>query len=155
MFLLLLFAVLLEQTLELKPSSWRIIDLPVAEADMELDARFAVTGDDKSRISGALVTRQDALRFEQGRNVKPISSTNWAHEGRIRHVFRHAGNYALILDNRIEAKQPVAARVKVDLMHYRDTQVRELPRERRILVITVSLLIFVAIVMFTARQFAR
>jgi hypothetical protein len=154
MLLALLLAVLFDRTFEVPASRWRILDLPVPTAEMLLEAEFQVK-DKNSRVAAVLLTREDAIRFEQGRSMKPIASTGWEYDGRFRHVFRNPGNYAIVIDNRIEGRRATPVAVKVELTDPKQTTVRELSPQRRLVVIATSLLVFVAIVMFTARQFMR
>ena len=152
MIALLLLAVLFDQKLEVPASRWKTIDVPVAAVDMILEASYSVPSN-ASRVALILLTREDALRFESGRSIRPLESTGWSYDGRLRHRFQNAGSYALVLDNRIEGRQATMVALKVEVTGAEDTTVRELSPQRRTVVITVSLLLFVAIVMFTARKF--
>lgn len=154
MIAVLLLAILFDQTLEVPASRWKTIDLPVAAADMLLEASYSVPSS-TSRVALILLTREDALRFESGRSIWPLESTGWSYDGRLRHRFQRAGSYALVLDNRIEGRRPTAVALKVELTSAGEVTVRELSPQRRTIVITISLLLFVAIVMFAARQFMR
>lgn len=154
MIALLLLAVLFDQAVEVPASRWKTIDVPVAAADMLLEASYLVPSS-ASRVALILLTRDDALRFESGRSIRPLASTGWSYDGRLRHRFQQAGNYALVLDNRIEGRHPTAVTLKVDITGAENVTVRELSPQRRLLVITISLLVFVALVMFTARLFMR
>lgn len=150
---LCLLAVLVDSTVEVPASRWKIILLPVTARGMQLDAAFRAPAG-ASRVAMILLTREDALRFDAGRSVKPLSTTAWTHEGLLRYRFRAAGNYALVIDNRIEGRRPTPVSVRVDVSRQDEITVQELPLERRIAVIATSLLLFVAIVMYAARKFA-
>ena len=66
-----------------------------------------------------------------------------------------AGQYVLILDNRIEARFPAEVSLRVELNAPHDTQVRTVPPERQRATIALSLLFFGAVVVFSAVKFLR
>jgi hypothetical protein len=108
-----------------------------------------------SRVAASLVTAAQAVRFNRGRTVDPICASGYRQESRMRCRVPEAGQHVLLIDNRIERRLPASIHLVVELHPPHDVIVRELPPERKRLVIALSVAFFGAVVLFSARQFLK
>lgn len=99
--------------------------------------------------------RRQAERFAKGRGTQFLYSSGFESKARFRTYVRDAGDYVLILDNRLETRRPSHVDFRLELTNPRNLQVRELPPERRSLVVVLSFLFFGMVVLLSARQFLR
>ena len=118
-----------------------------------LDIDFEVTHG--SRVQLLLLSRQQSERFERGRSVTPEVTTGFENSGRVRLAIPAAGDYVLMIDNRIEGRAATLVKLKVEVTNPTNAVVRELPAQKRRLVVSLSLLFFGAVVVFSAREFLR
>lgn len=135
------------------PSHWQTLNVPVPEPDTTIDISFqAMHG---SRVQLLLLDRKDAERFRRGRSVDPLMTTGFQNAGRLRYRAATQGEYVLLLDNRIEGRSPALVDLRVETAPARSATVRELPPEKRRLVVTLSLLFFGGTIFFSARQLLK
>jgi hypothetical protein len=151
---LLAFAVLMNSALvEVPASRWSAVDLPVAQHDTVVDGDFEVIRGSKVQI--VIADREQAERLHRGRSFHPVFTSGFAAEGRIRVTLREAGDYVLLVDNRIEGRGSATVRLNLSTSNRINIQARELPPARRRAVIALSLLFFGSVVVFSAWQFLR
>ena len=130
-----------------------LVDLEqnVAKIDCEFQVVAGETG-----VRLAIMTVDDMRRFKKSENHSTIAGTSYAAKGRLRARLPRPGRYAVVIDNRMEARGPATVRVRVALdFSEAVAQARELPPERRWTVIAISLLVFLAIAVYSARKLKR
>ena len=66
-----------------------------------------------------------------------------------------AGDYVLVLDNRLEGRFPTQVSLRLEMTHPNDARVRTVSPERRRATVALSLLFFGAVVVFSAVRFLR
>ena len=148
-----LWVVLTNGLVSVPPSHWQGIELPFLAARSVLDIDFEVTHG--SRVQLLLLNRQQSDRFERGRSVTPEVTTGFENSGRVRYAVPVSGDYVLMIDNRIEGRAATLVKLKVEVTSPTSAVVRELPAQKRRLVVSLSLLFFGAVVVFSAREFLR
>ena len=84
-----------------------------------------------------------------------MAASAYLREGRLRIPIPEAGDYVLILDNRLEGRAPVDVEVKVDISSLDGVKAKTLPPARRRIVVALSILFFGAIVFYSASQFLK
>ncbi|HYP08292.1 MAG TPA: hypothetical protein VER03_18810 [Bryobacteraceae bacterium] len=108
-----------------------------------------------SNLQAMILTGDEAERFHRGRSVRPIFSSGFKGSGEYRIVIPDAGDYVLLLDNRLEGRFPTEVALKFDVTYPADLSVRTVPPERRRATVALSLLFFGAVVVFSAVKFLR
>lgn len=152
--LLLAFAALMSNALiEVPPARWIALDLPVTQHDTTVEGQFEVIHG--SRVQVLIAERAEAERLHRGRSFRPAFSSGFQNDGRFRIVLREAGDYVLLLDNRIEGRGPTKVRLSLQTSNPVNVQARELPPARQRAVIAASVLFFGTVVVFSAWQFLR
>lgn len=149
---LLALAVLMNGSLvDVPPSTWRAVDLPIAQHETVVDGDFEVIRGSKVQV--LIADRDQAERLHKGRSFRPVYSSGFRKDGRFRITVHEAGSYVLLVDNRIEGRGPATVRLNVSTSNRVSIETRELPPGRRRAVIAISLLFFGAVVAFSAWQF--
>ncbi len=154
MIVLALLAVLLDSVVPVQPSSWRAIEVKIDKPETTVECAYSVE-QDAARVEAILLTRHDAERFNQGKSYHPLASTGFQTEGKLRYEIDQPGDYVLLLDNRLESRKATDVSLKINLREPPSIVVGTVSPERRQVVITLSLLFFLGVVMFSARQFMK
>ena len=154
MILLALLAILTDGVVSVPASRWSAVDVPVTQAGTVIEATFSVPSG-YTAVEAILVTRKDADRFNAGRSYHPLCRSGYQTEGKLRCEAEQKGDYVLLLDNRIEGRKPAEVSVRIDVREPASMIAVTLPAQKRAVIIALSLLFFVAVVMYSARQFMR
>jgi len=137
---------LVDDVYTIPASEWRYLEVGLNQQTAAVECEFRVI-EGGSGVRLALVSRPDLERFRAGRSHDVLATTAFLKSGRLRFAVPHPGEYAIVVDNRMEGR----GSAKVDLKIYLDfgargtQQARELPAERRRLVVTLSILVFLAV----------
>lgn len=154
MILLAFLVVLTEGLVHIPPAHWKAVPVKAPEQGTTIDCAFTVR-EGGSRVQVLLLERGQAERFRRGRPVEALYFSGFETSGRFRHRVYEAGDYVLVLDNRIEARKPAVVSLRLELINPRDLGVRTLPPERRRAVVALSLLFFGTVLVFSARQYLK
>lgn len=149
----LLSILITHSVLSVPASHWKIIEFNSAEDGAILEGQFEVQKG--SRVQMWITDREQADRFRRGRSFKPLHSTGFELSGHFRYRVNQAGDYTVIVDNRMEGRGPTLLRLSLELKHPQSVIPRELPADRKALVVAVSLFVFGALVVFSAHQFVK
>ena len=152
LFSLLLF--LTQTVVKVPPSEWVAIELKVPQNGSTVHLSFDV-GNGGSRIQAMVLSRSEAERFHRGRSVRPVFTSGFESSGSHRVLVPDAGDYVLVLDNRLEGRFPTEVSVRFDVSHPTDARVRTVPRDRQRATVALSLLFFGAVVVLSAVRFLR
>ncbi len=126
---------LIDETFEVPAGESRNVGLGLRQRAAVIDCRFEVV----SGRSGVRV----ALREQKTSRL--LASTAFEREGAFR-VQVPAGDYALVLDNRLDPRQPAEVRITVTVAPpLPPARPRELSSGRRLVLVVASLLFFVAV----------
>jgi hypothetical protein len=151
--LIALLVILTDGLISIPPGQWRAISVLIPSAGTLVQMEHEVR--DGGRVHTLLLPQSEAERFHRGRSVEPICSSGYQSEARLRCRVPAAGPHVLIVDNQITMRRPAMVHLRVDVRAPADVIVRELPPQRRRIVISLSLAVFGAIVVFSARQFLK
>ena len=151
---LALLAILTDGVLSVPASRWSAIDVPVNHSGTVVEASFSVPSGNTA-VEAILVTRKDADRFNAGRSYQPVCRSGYQTEGKIRCEAEQKGDYVLLIDNRIEGRKATEVSVKISLREPASIIAITVPPQKQAIIISLSLLFFVAVVMYSARQFMR
>jgi hypothetical protein len=153
-FLALLLFLLTETRIKVPASHWTAVALEIPKNSTTLHLSYKVENG-ASGIQAIVLSRAEAERFNRGRSIRPIFMSGFGKSGQHRVLVPDAGNYVLLLDNRLEGRFPTEVSLEFDLSNATDVRVRTVPPERRRATVALSLLFFGAVVVFTAVKFLR
>ncbi len=119
-----------------------------------LHGSFEVVGGG-TQIQAILLSREQAERFSRGRSNRPLFTSGFERSGQFRVLIPDAGDYVLVLDNRLEGRFPTQVSLRLEMTHPNDARVRTVSPERRRATVALSLLFFGAVVVFSAVRFLR
>jgi hypothetical protein len=154
MALLALLVVLTHGTISVPPGDWKAIELNVPEQETVITGSFSVlAGGD--RVQAVILERSQAERFHRGRAIRPLYVSGFRETGRFRYKVREAGDYVVLLDNRLEGRTATQVEIRLELSSAHNITARTLSPERRKAVVALSLMFFGAVVVFSARQFLK
>jgi hypothetical protein len=151
--LLTLLILLTESTVKVPPSHWTAIELKIPQNSTTVNVSFKV--ENGSRIQAIVLSREEAERFNRGKSIRPLLMSGFEKSDEFRVFVPDAGEYVLLLDNRIEARFPAEVSLRVDVSVPKNAQVRTISPERRRATVALSLLFFGAVVAFSAAKFLR
>ena len=151
--LVALLTVVIDGSVLLPRSHWRAIDVQVPQAGTIVKTTFRAP-ENTTTVHAFLVTRTDADRFARGGALRPLATTSFEKEGMFHYVAEEPGDYILLLDNRIEGRRSTPVHLRVELLGP-VSNVRTVPEERRRVVELASVMFFLAVVAFSARQLMR
>jgi hypothetical protein len=145
--------ILQHSLIQVPPSHWTAVQLRVAEHETTVECRFKVVKG--SRVQIYIADREEAERFHHGRSFAPVFASGFESEGHFRTIVHEAGDYVLLLDNRIDARGGAVVEVTLEETRPPAFHAQELPPPRRQAVVALSLLFFGAVIVFSARQFLK
>jgi hypothetical protein len=154
MILLALLAILTNGVISVPASHWSAIEVPVVQPGTMIEASFSVPNG-ATAVEAILVTRKEADRFNAGRSYHPLCRSGYQTEGKLRCEAEQKGDYVLLIDNRIEGRKPAEVSVKISVREPASIIAVTIPPRKRAVIIALSMLFFVAVVMYSARQFMR
>jgi hypothetical protein len=152
--ILALLVVLAETIVNVPASYWRAVAVKIPDNNTTVQCSFDVRSEG-IKIQALLIARDQADRFRLGRSINPLYVTGVETSARFRQRVPDAGDYVLILDNRLEGKSAAQVALRIELSSPNSTIVRELPPQRRRAIVALSLAFFGAVVVFSARQFLK
>lgn len=148
-----LLVLLTQDVLSVPASGWKVIEFNSPREGAILHGQFQVQKG--SRVQVLIMDREQADRFRRGRSIRPLHSTGFELSGGFRHRIGEAGDYTVIVDNRIEGRGPTLVNFSLELTWPQAVIARELTPNRKALVVAVSLFLFGAVVVFSAHQFVK
>jgi hypothetical protein len=149
-FILALFALqtgvpllLTDEVVVVPPSQLRAVEVSLRQRPAVVECGFRVGGEHPG-VRVALMTKDDADRFQRGQAHNIIASTAYQHEGNLKAAVEQPGDYVIVLDNRLDGHRAAHVRLKVNLTFASEQapNVRYVPRERQALSIAAGLLFF-------------
>ena len=152
--ILALLTLLANGIIEVPAAHWKAIEIRVSNHDSTVHCSFEVRAGG-TKLQAMLMERPDFDRFQRGRSVKFLEETGFEKSARFRYRVADAGEYILVLDNRLESRWPTQGSLRIEVTSVRDALITEVPPERRRLIVALSLLFFGAVVVFSARQFLK
>jgi hypothetical protein len=152
--ILALLVVVAEGLVKIPPAHWTAVHVPVREDGAIVSCSFDVRTEGL-KVQALLIERSQAGRFQRGRSTSSLYSTGLESSARFRYRVQQAGNYILMLDNRLEPRRAADVVLRVELVSPHNMQVREASPELRRTVVVLSLLFFGSVLVFSARQFFK
>jgi hypothetical protein len=142
--------VLLDEVFQIPASDWRYVPVTLKQPPVTVECEFRVlSGNGEVRL--ALVNRDGLEQLRQG-DREPLGSGAYQTQGTLSRMVRVPDEYAVAVENSSRGPVRVRIRVTLDFSERFRPQVGYLSPERRFAVIVVSLSVFLAIVIFSARK---
>jgi hypothetical protein len=149
-----LLVLLADGLVSVPPSGWKAIEVKIDRNHTAVQCSFHVKTKG-TKVQAWLMDRSQAERFNRGWSVKALYFTGFEESMRFRVMAPDAGDYVLMLDNRLEGRWPAEVELRIELSNPQNVNVRELAPDRRRMVVALSLIVFGAVVVFSARQFLK
>jgi hypothetical protein len=144
---------LMDEVYNIPASDWRYVPVVLKQPPVTVECVFRViSGGGAVRVG--LVNAQGLAAMRQGRRRDMLATTSFLNSGKLRHEVLDADEYAVIVDNTLDARAAVQVRLQVslDFPARLQTQVRVLSTGKRIAVVVISLLVFFGIVTYAGRK---
>ncbi len=132
---------LLDETVHVPQAGWRPYPISLRQRPAVIECQFTVRRGPPIRVW--LLDQRELGRFFAGRGVHPVALTGYVRQGVLRHLVG-TGDYAVVLDNRFSGGEPVEVHLRITL-DFAGSEVRELPPERRAVVVAASLLFLIGV----------
>lgn len=136
------------------PSHWQAIAVNIPQNGSTVFCSYEVRSG-AERLQALLLSRSAAERLNRGRDVSAVYSSGYEKSHSFRVRVEDAGQYVLLLDNRLNGRSGVEVALRLEVTHPRSLEVRQASRERRRVTVALSLLFFGAVLVFSARQYFR
>jgi hypothetical protein len=154
MILFALLVVLTESVVTVPASHWIAIELKTPLNSTTVHVSFDVVSGG-SNIQAIVLSREEAERFNVGKSIRPLFQSGFEKSDQFRVFIPDAGDYVLLLDNRLEGRFPTQVSLRLEMTHPNDVRVGTVPPDRRRATVALSLLFFGAVVVFSAVKFLR
>lgn len=147
---------LVDDVYQIPAGQWYYVPLGLRQKPAFVAADFEVKSGAR-RVRLALMRREDMERLREDRPSGVLAATEPAGSGQLRHQIGVAGDYILLIDNRLSADRPTEAhlRVSLDFSRTPGPAITRLSVPRQITVIAISFAVFFAIAGFSARRLLR
>ncbi len=146
--------VLMDETVEVPPAAWRAFDLELRQRPAMVDCSFSVVSGG-SGVRVALMRREEVERLRAGEGHHVLVATGYERSQRFRFPVP-AGEYSLVVDNRLEGRGPAEVRLRIDLL-FAGSQLEPqvLSPARKAVVVAASILFFLVVAFFAGRKLRR
>jgi hypothetical protein len=145
---------LADEVYRIPPHYWRYMELGLKQRPALVNARFEVD-EGPPRVRLALMTQGDLEGLRTGLPHRWLSVTPAGPSGRVLYDLPQAGDYVLVVENRGAAAAVVHLRVLLDFSGRHSLTVTQITPRRRAVVVGTSLVVFFAIVTYSARRLLR
>jgi hypothetical protein len=134
-------------------NDWRYVEVGLRQRAATVNCEFRVISGG-SGVRVALVSHHELVRFRKGRSHDILATTNFERSGRLRFRVPEPGEYALVVDNRMEGRSEarVSMRVILDFAGRAPQPAATISPKRRLMVVLVSLALFGAIAYWAGRR---
>ena len=153
--------VLLDQIVSVPASEIRTLDIPVTRQVIGhswvdrrgralMEIRFAVAKPGPN-VRVAVLTLEEGRRLRRGLSHGVLASTSYQESGTLRRLVESGESYVLLVDNRLEGRAGANVRATLSLISG-DGPAREASPLRRLIVIALSTVFFVAVTVWAGRR---
>jgi hypothetical protein len=119
LFILALFAVqtgaaspLIDEVVNVQPMEIKVVSIALPQRPALVDCRFHVAGEHPG-VRAIFMTSTDAERFRNGLAHAALAATAFQPKGALRVAVAKPGEYAIVLDNRLEGQLAAPVRLRV------------------------------------------
>src|SRR5262245_4040089 len=134
-------------TVEVPRADWNYVDLVIREPMTVITCDFEVITE-RSPVRVVWIARHDLESFRTGNRENIFAASRFGMDGKLRHFVLKSGDYALVIES--QSNSHARAKVKLRISLEPTGSPKVLSPQRRMAVILISALVFVAIVSFSA-----
>lgn len=134
------------------PAQWSYIEVPVRTAPAVVRAEYEVASG-ASHVRLAMVAHHNLHRFPTEDSQVMLAATPFDSSGRLRHTVRQPGILALVVDNTHSPRASAEVHVRIEAESAAAPVV--LSHTRRAIVVALSLTLFAAIILGSARTLRK
>lgn len=139
----------IDDIVRIPPAQWRLVDLLLRQQAATVELSYMVVNG-HSGVRAALMERSQVDRMRAGRSYTTLAGTAYNPAFTFRAAVPRPGDYAIVIDNRMEGRETAEVHLQVSLLFDRAAaaggwQVREASTVRRAVVIVLSLAFFSAV----------
>jgi hypothetical protein len=145
--------VLFDEVFQIPASKWRYATVPLKQPPVLMECDYKVVSG-KGAVRVALVNSDGLDKLRQD-DYAPLGSVPYRPEGRFARLINVADEYAVVLHNGSGGPVSVKLRLALDFSGRGHPQARYLSPERRSAVIAISLLVFLGIVLYSAKKLLK
>jgi len=147
---------LLNETIQVPRSQWRALKVELKQRPATVEVDFKVLSG-RSGVRVVFMTNDDAERFEKGESHDVLAQTGYEKQGTFRYLIGNPGEYRILLDNRLEGRDPAETQVKITLLYdeYTSFAPKLLEPGKRRLVTGLSLAGFALVSIVVGRKLLR
>ncbi len=147
---------LVDEVYQVPSAEWRYLAISVPRQPAIIRCHFDAESA-KTVVRLALLRKAELERFRQGQPHGFLAVTEASSSGSLERRVDAPGEYALVIQNRGQGGRiaHVHLRVSLDLVRASEPAVRTLPPRRRLVVVTISLVVFFAIVLISGARLLR
>lgn len=137
---------IIDDIVRVPPSEWRMLDLLLRQQAATVELSYTVN-QGRSGVRVALMERSEVDRMRSGKSFRTVAGTSFNQAFTFRATVPRPGDYAILVDNRMEGRDTAEVHLQVSLV-FRQTSavglvpVRFVSPARRAAVITLSLAFF-------------
>lgn len=144
-----------DEDCQIPAGEWRYVEVELHQEPARIFASYALrNGPGKVRL--ALMRREDLDRLRDDEPHGHIAATPTGRSGVIADRYHRRGNFAVVLDNRDGSGMAlVHLRVWLEFGTGRGPEITEVPPERQLAVVAISLAVFFGIVTYSGRRLWR
>lgn len=154
MTLLALFFVVSHSVITVPPAHWTTVPVPVPQNRSTIHVSFDVA-DGEPEVQAIILERAQAERFNRGLSNRTLLTSGFRKSDRFRVLVPEAGDYVLLLDNRLNADSAARVSLQLEVSHPDNVGVTTVPPARRRATEALSLLFLGAVIVFSAVKFLR
>jgi hypothetical protein len=127
---------------------WKYVNVRVERPGSYLHGEYRVT-EGQSAVRLLLLKQEDLEAHNSRRPYRSLAKTSFDNAGKFHQLVKDAGEYAVVIESE-DGRHPVKVHLKVELEPERLAW--ELPAWRKALVVALSLGVFLAVVVYSAKK---
>lgn len=140
---------IIDDIVRVPPAQWRLVDVLLRQQAATVELSYVVTHG-RSGVRVALMERSEVDRMRAGKSYSTVAGTTYNSEFTFRATVPRPGDYAIVVDNRMEGRDTAEVHLQVSLLFDQagavgGYRVREASTLRRAVVIVLSLAFFWAV----------
>jgi hypothetical protein len=144
--------ILLDESVEVPARQWRAFDIELHQRPAIIDCKYRVESGG-SGVRVALMRHADLDRFRDGARHSVLAATEFQRAGALHYGPGPAGDYSLVVDNRLEGRGSAHVHLVVSLTFVGAyPHALELSWQRRLVIILLTAAFMTAVVLFAVRR---
>ncbi|MCX6623136.1 MAG: hypothetical protein NTY38_19125 [Acidobacteria bacterium] len=140
---------IIDDVVRVPPSEWRMLDVLLRQQAATVQLSYKVA-QGRSGVRVALMERSEVDRMRSGKSFRTVAGTSYNSSFTFRATVPRPGDYAILVDNRMEGRDTAEVHLQVSLLFTQSGAVgafpvRRVPPGKRAVIILISLAFFTAV----------